>query len=90
MAEVIGVRFKEVGKVYYFDPDNKKLKENDTVIVETSRGIECGMVAIANKEVPEEEIVHPLKKLIRIATKEDLRKLEENSRKEKEALSRAR
>ncbi len=86
MAEVIGVRFKEVGKVYYFDPDNKKLRLDDTVIVETSRGIECGKVAIANKEVPDEEIVHPLKKLIRLATREDLRRLEENARKEKEAL----
>ena len=86
MAEVIGVRFKEVGKVYYFDPNNKRLKENDTVIVETSRGIECGKVAIANKEVPDDEIVHPLKKLIRVATKDDLRKLEENAKKEKEAL----
>ena len=86
MAEVIGVRFKEVGKVYYFDPDNNKLKLNDTVIVETSRGVECGVVAIENKEVPDEEIVHPLKKLIRKATKDDMRRLEENHRKEKEAL----
>ncbi len=86
MAEVIGVRFKEVGKVYYFDPDNKKLKNGDTVIVETSRGVECGMVAIENKEVADEEIVHPLKKLIRVATKEDLKHLEENRKKEKEAL----
>ena len=86
MAEVIGVRFKEVGKVYYFDPDGKELKLNDTVIVETSRGIECGVIAIANKEVADDEIVHPLKKLIRIATKEDLKHLEDNRRKEKEAL----
>ena len=86
MAEVIGVRFKEVGKVYYFDPNGKMLKLNDTVIVETSRGVECGVIAIANKEVADNEIVHPLKKLIRIATKEDLRHLEDNHRKEKEAL----
>ncbi len=86
MAEVIGVRFKEVGKVYYFDPDGKELKLNDTVIVETSRGVECGVIAIANKEVADDEIVHPLKKLIRIATKEDLKHLEDNRRKEKEAL----
>ena len=86
MAEVIGVRFKEVGKVYYFDPDNKKLKLDDTVIVETSRGVEFGKVAIANKEVPDEEIVHPLKKLVRVATKEDLRRLEDNARKEKDAM----
>ena len=86
MAEVIGVRFKEVGKVYYFDPDKHTLKLGDTVIVETSRGVECGKVAIANKEVKDEDIVHPLKKLIRVATKEDLRRLEENARKEKEAM----
>ena len=86
MAEVIGVRFKEGGKVYYFDPDKNKLKNDDVVIVETSRGIECGTVAIANKEVADDEIVHPLKKLIRKATKEDRRRLEENKRKEKEAL----
>ena len=86
MAEVIGVRFKEGGKVYYFDPDKNKLKNDDVVIVETSRGIECGTVAIANREVADDEIVHPLKKLIRKATKEDRRRLEENKRKEKEAL----
>ncbi len=86
MAEVIGVRFKEGGKVYYFDPDKNKLKIDDVVIVETSRGVECGTVAIANKEVADDEIVHPLKKLIRKATKEDRRRLEENKRKEKEAL----
>ncbi len=86
MAEVIGVRFKEVGKVYYFDPDMHTLKLGDTVIVETSRGVECGKVAIANKEVQDEDIVHPLKKLIRVATKEDLRRLEENARREKEAM----
>ena len=86
MAEVIGVRFKEGGKVYYFDPDRNKLRIGDIVIVETSRGIECGAVAIANKQVADDEIVHPLKKLIRKATKEDRRRLEENKRKEKEAL----
>ena len=86
MAEVIGVRFKEVGKVYYFDPQKTKLNIGDTVIVETSRGIECGEVAIANKEVPDKEIIHPLKSLIRKATKDDIKRLEENRRKEKEAL----
>ncbi len=86
MAEVIGVRFKEVGKVYYFDPDNQKLSLGDTVIVETARGVECGMIAMENKEVDDEEIVHPLKKVIRKATEEDFKRLEENRRKEKEAL----
>ena len=86
MAEVIGVRFKEVGKVYYFDPDNQKLHIGDTVIVETARGIECGKIAMENKEVGDDDIVHPLKRLIRKATKEDFKRLEENQRKEKEAL----
>lgn len=86
MAEVIGVRFKEVGKIYYFSPDKNKLNTGDMVIVETARGIECGQVATPNKEVPDEEIVHPLKKLIRVATPEDLKHLEENKSKEKRAL----
>lgn len=86
MAEVIGVRFKNVGKVYYFDPDNNKLNIGDMVVVETSRGIECGEVASANKEVNDEEIVFPLKKLVRIATKEDLEKLKKNEEKEKDAF----
>lgn len=62
MATVIGVRFKEVGKIYYFDPTDIDFKQNDKVIVETSRGVECGTVALANKEVEEDKIVHPLKK----------------------------
>lgn len=85
MAEVIGVRFKEVGKVYYFDPLEHKLNTGDMVIVETARGLECGKVATANKTISEEELAHPLKPLIRIATEEDIKHLEENRRKEKEA-----
>ncbi len=72
MAEVIGVRFKEVGKIYYFDPKNTKLETGDKVIVETARGIECGVVALPNKDVPDEEIIHPLKPLIRKANKNDI------------------
>lgn len=86
MAEVIGVRFKEVGKVYYFDPDGQQLKKGDRVIVETVRGIECGEVAMDNREVSDEEIVKPLKKLIRIATDDDIYTLAENKRKEAEAF----
>ncbi len=85
MAEVIGVRFKEVGKVYYFDPQNKKYKDGTKVIVETARGIECGDVAMENKEIPDEEIVSPLKTVIRIADNNDLRILEENKKREKSA-----
>ena len=86
MAEIIGVRFKECGKVYYFDPNRVSVKLGDIVIVETARGVESGTVALTNKEVPDDQIVHPLKKVLRKATKEDLRRIAENKRKEKEAL----
>lgn len=86
MAEIVGVRFKEVGKVYYFDPDGVSLKKGDRVIVETARGIECGEVAMDNRIVNDEEIVHPLKMIIREATAEDLKTVEENRKKEKEAF----
>ncbi len=86
MAEVIGVRFKEVGKIYYFDPDGNTLKKGDRVIVETVRGVECGEVTMENREVSDDEIVKPLKKLIRSATPEDLETLERNKKKEKEAF----
>lgn len=86
MAEVIGVRFKEVGKIYYFDPDGKELKKGDRVIVETIRGVECGEVALENREISDEEIIKPLKKLIRKADEKDLRTLEENKKKEKNAF----
>ena len=76
MAEVVGVRFKENGKVYYFDPDSKNYSRGDNVIVETVRGIECGQVAAGNNTVSDEEIIHPLKKVIRPANKEDLKTLE--------------
>jgi len=86
MAKVVGVRFKKAGKIYYFDPDNLDIEINSNVIVETARGIEFGTVVIANREVPEEEIVAPLKKVIRIATEEDKKHAEENKIKEKEAF----
>ncbi len=86
MAEVIGVRFKEVGKVYYFDPDGHQLQKDDRVIVETARGVECGIVATENHNVDDSEIVKPLKKLLREATEDDLKKVEENKEKEKNAF----
>ena len=86
MAEVIGVRFKNMGKVYYFDPEEYELKIGDNVIVETARGVECGEVAMERKEIAEEDIVQPLKKLIRIATPDDLKKVAENAIKEKTAF----
>lgn len=86
LAEVIGVRFKSVGKIYYFDPDGALYPKGLNVIVETARGIECGEVAVENREVNEESIVKPLKKVIRLATKEDLKQVEDNKLKERDAL----
>ena len=87
MAAVIGVRFKNVGKVYYFAPGEHTLKIGDKVIVETARGIECGEVAMGNKEVAEEEIPQPLKNVIRVATQEDLAHVAENAAREKSAFA---
>ena len=86
MPEVVGVRFKDVGKVYYFDPGNCKFERGDKVIVETSRGIECGEVSLENKDISEDGIVYPLKSIIRKATKEDIQRTVANSKKEKEAF----
>lgn len=86
MAEIIGVRFKNVGKIYYFDPNGLKAGEGEKVIVETARGIECGDVAIPNKKVNDSEIVSPLKPIIRIADERDLEKIEANRESEREAF----
>lgn len=87
MEKVIGVRFKPVGKIYYFDPAQLEIEEGQHVIVETSRGVECGEVALANKTVQDDEIVQPLKKVMRVADQKDLDKVKENKEKEKEAFS---
>ena len=84
MSEVVGIRFKEVGKIYYFDPIGFKLNKGDRAIVETIRGLECGEVAQANKDVNDDEIVKPLKPIVRVATAEDLKVVERNKKKEKE------
>ncbi len=86
MIQVIGVRFREVGKVYYFDPLDNKFEKGDHVIVETVRGMECGEVALENSEVSDEEIVKPLKSVVRRATDADLKIVEENRKKEQEAF----
>lgn len=87
MAEVVGVRFKEVGKVYYFDPDGKLYKKGDRVIVETARGVECGEIAMENRDVSDSEIIKPLKRIIRAANESDLRTVQENKEKEKKAFT---
>src|SRR5699024_5690030 len=83
----IGVRFKEVGKIYYFDPNHIDIKEDEFVIVETSRGIEFGKVVIANREVTEEDVVLPLKKVMRVATDKDIAIVRENKDLAKKAFS---
>ena len=75
MAEVVGIRFKEVGKVYYVDPDGKTFEKGDRAIVETARGVECGEVTMGNSVVDDSEIVKPLKSVIRAATKADLERV---------------
>ena len=86
MVEVVGVRFKDVGKIYYFDPDGLEIEEGTNVIVETARGMEYGNIAIANRNIKEEEIVQPLKKIIRLADRDDNRKNKENKKREVEAI----
>lgn len=86
MAEIIGVKFKSVGKVYYFSPNGLDVALGDKVIVETARGIECGEVAMGLKKISDEEISSALKSVIRKATALDLQTIEQNENKEKEAF----
>ncbi len=86
MAEIVGIRFKRAGKVYYFDPAGIELEVNDYVIVKTSRGLERGRVVIAPKQVLASEVTEPLKQVMRKAEPEDIRQAQEFEAKEKEAL----
>ena len=86
MKNIVGVRFKKPGKIYFFDPGDLQINNRDFVIVETSQGQEFGEVAIANRVVEDESILKPLKKVIRIATQKDKKHNEENKKKEKEAF----
>ncbi len=86
MKNIIGVRFKKPGKIYFFDPGNLKITKQDNVIVETTMGQELGEVVIPNREIPDEKVVSPLKKVIRVANEKDKKHHEENKRKEKDAF----
>ena len=86
MKNIVGVRFKKPGKIYFFDPGTLKINNRDFVIVETAQGDEYGEVAISNRMVPDETVTKPLKKVIRIATYKDKKHYEENKQKEKEAF----
>ena len=86
MIKIIGVRFRNVGKVYYFSPKNFDICVGDHVIVETARGVEYGHVVLGPKEVEDEKVIQPLKEVIRLATPKDDAREESNRRKEREAF----
>lgn len=86
MTKVIGVRFRTAGKIYFFAPGNLEIRQGDHVIVETARGVEYGRVVSGVKEVPGEDVIQPLKSVIRIATEQDHKTVEKNKEKEKEAF----
>lgn len=86
MYEIVGVRFKTAGKIYYFDPADLDIQLNDHVIVETARGIEIGKVVIGRRQVQEEDVVLPLKRVIRVATPEDLKVVQKNEKDAEEAF----
>ena len=86
MIKVVGVRFKKAGKIYYFDPVDMNIEKNTYVVVETARGIEFGECVIGVKEISENDIVAPLKSVLRIASEEDINKHFKNKDKEKDAF----
>ncbi len=86
-VEIVGVNFREAGKIYFFSPEELKLSVGERVIVETSRGVEMGTVKVANKVISSEEIVSPLKPVTRVATAADLQHYEKNRAAEEEAIA---
>ena len=86
MVKVVGIRFRNAGKIYYFGPGKLQLKAGMHAIVETARGVEMGTVMTDPREVSEESVVQPLKPVIRIATEQDEKQAEKNRQKEKEAF----
>jgi len=86
MINIVGVRFKHVGKIYYFDPEGLTIASGTPVIVETARGVEYGIAEIGNREVQESTVVLPLKRVVRIATEADARQEVQNKKREKEAF----
>ncbi len=86
MKTIVGVRFRKPGKVYFFDPGYIQLKLNDRVVVETSMGEDIGDVVIKNREIPDEKVSTPLKRVLRLANNRDIKRLEENKVKEKKAF----
>lgn len=87
MKEVVGIKFKKPGKIYFFDPAGLKLNLQDMVIADTANGEEFAKIAMANKLMPDEKIIEPLRKVIRLANKKDIKQNEENKAKEREAFN---
>lgn len=87
MVKVAGVRFKSAGKVYFFDPGEFEVEINDPVIVETARGLEFGTVTMGITDIKEGDVVQPLKKIVRMATDEDIRRHDENEKKKAKAMA---
>ncbi|MBD7912670.1 MULTISPECIES: stage 0 sporulation family protein [Clostridium] len=87
MINVVGVRFKKAGKVYYFSPGSLKIHKGDYVVVETARGIEFGECVIGIKSIEEEDVIAPLKNVLRVADNKDIEKHKENKSKEEDALN---
>ena len=85
MIKVIGVRFRKVGKIYYFDPAGVEASVGDSVVAETARGLEMGEVVVGPKQVPEEDVVQPLRKVVRRAADPDFQRSQENRRRETSA-----
>ena len=86
MGYIIGVRFRDAGKIYYFDPKGENIEKGKYVIVETMKGVECGEVVMSNRLLPDDEIPQPLKGIIRIATEKDMKTVADNREKEKKAF----
>lgn len=86
MVTIVGVRFKRAGKIYYFNPGELKMAAGDGCIVETSRGVEFGEIVIEPRQVPESEVIQPLKQVLRSATPEDYERVETNKRRAQEAF----
>ena len=83
MIKIVGIRFRNAGKIYYFDPKDLEMQAGDHAIVETARGIEYGTVLIAPREVEDDTVVQPLKPVIRVATEEDDKTVQRNKERER-------
>jgi cell fate regulator YaaT (PSP1 superfamily) len=86
MTKVVGVRFRNGGKIYYFDPKDYEIKAGEHVVVETARGMDYGKVVLSAREVADDKVVHPLKEVLRVSTPEDDEHEAQNRMKEKEAF----